>query len=179
MEASSRWPGPGGGALLILLKIDDTHRDLWVSDGTAAGTRLLKAGFVDAVYFDAAAPEAAYFHSAHADVSGDHYWRADANGATPLDTQGVISANGYLAATIYQGDLWATDGARVVRVPAGSTTGEVMLNGVGSTNSIGCTRRVTPSTWDRHLVAMEPIEDVLAVQCGHQGAGTHRQVRCN
>ena len=74
--AGSEFPlawAKAGSALLILLKIDDTQRDLWVSGGTAAGTRLLKAGFVDAVYFDAVAPEAAYFHSAHADVSGDHY----------------------------------------------------------------------------------------------------------
>ena len=108
------------------------------------------------------APEAVYFHSAHPDVVGDRYWRADANGATPLDTQGVISTNSYLAAEIYQGDLWATDGRRVVRVPAGSTTGEVVLNG-GWDYELDRLYAAGDNLYlvDRHMVAMEPIQDVL------------------
>lgn len=131
--------------------------------------------------FDAVAPEAAYFHSVHPDVSGDRYWRADANGATPLDTQGVISTNSYLAAQIYQGDLWATDGDGLCVCPVGSTTGEVVLNG-GWDYELDRLHAAGDNLYlvDRHMVAMEPIQDVLwRYNAAHQGAGAHRQVRRN
>lgn len=74
--------------------------------------------------FDAST-DAAYFY---ASSGANAYWRIAGGNVTALDTLGVSSEEAW-SAVMLGDDLYVRNGGRVVRVPGGSTRGEVVLDG--------------------------------------------------
>jgi hypothetical protein len=134
------------GDLLYIRMRNGSSDELWATDGTDDGMRLVKAELASGygARFEHADANAIYFESFTSLPVQMWYSRIDANGVTPLDTLGVFSNDGYSTA-VYQGDFYVKNGTRVVRVPAGSTQGELVLDG----------------GWDYRLAEMHAIGDYL------------------
>lgn len=115
------------GDLLYIRMRNGSSDELWVTDGGSGGLQLAKAGLASkwGAAFKQVGSNAAYFEAFTSAPFTAWYWRAGAGGVTPLDTLGVSGSS----SAIYQDDFYVTNGTRVVRVPAGSTQGELVFEG--------------------------------------------------
>lgn len=117
------------GDLLYVRMRNGSTDELWMTDGTS-DLQLVKDGLAPEYGrgFEHTSANAAYFYSFVYTSSAMWHWRADASGILPLDTLGVTNLESYSSAVV-QDDFYVHNGVRVVRVPSGSTQGELVLDG--------------------------------------------------